>query len=98
MALQYFKVIFYIEDEDGAAITSGNSPIAFKDTDESLAWITGTHVNNGLWEFNLPSGYTGFVVGVETSNGVYTKDSYLSGTVSGNNLGAMLAPVTQIEV
>lgn len=97
MAAKNFRIAVYIEDEDGAAITSGNSPIAFRDSDQSQSWITGTHVANGIWVFELPSGWSsGFEVGVNTSGSSYTRDTNLSGG-AGATSGFMLAPVDEVE-
>jgi len=96
MATKNFKVVLYIEDTDGNAVTT-NHPVVIRDTDEELAWITGTHIAGGNWEFNLPSGIScGWKFGVETASGVYTEDVNLSGVIAGNNLGAHLAPIETI--
>jgi len=98
MATLNFKGIMYIEDSAHVAITTGNSPIRFCDPeDPTVTYVDGTHLNNGVWQFNIPSGVLGWEVWVETSSGVYTRDAYLSGTISGNNLGALLAPIELIE-
>lgn len=97
MAAKTYRVVYYIEDEDGVAITSGNSPIAFRDADQSQSWITGTHLANGLWVFELPSGWSsGFEVAVNTSGSSYTRDTNLSGG-AGATSGFMLAPVDMVE-
>ena len=97
MAIKNFKVVIYIEDVAGNAVTI-NNPIVIRDTDEELAWITGSHIANGNWQFDLPSGIScGWKFGVETADGVYTEDANLSGTISGNNLGAHLTPIETIE-
>jgi len=99
MANKTFRIVRYLTDEDDVPITSGaHSPIAFRDSDQSQSWIEGTHIAGGRWYFDLPSGYPGFEVGVETSAGVYTRDNYLSGPeLTGDKLGLALAPVTPVE-
>lgn len=101
MATKNFKVIYHIEKPDGTDVTDGdtsNSPIVIRDVDEELSWITGSYIANGDWEFNVPSGHScGWKFGIETADGVYTEDGYLSGTIAGNNLGAHLAPIEIIE-
>ena len=97
MAAKTFRLLVYIEDADGNQITSGNSPIAFRDSDQTQSWVIGTHVANGLWAFELPSGYSsGFEIGVNTSGSTYTRDTNLSGG-SGNASGFMLAPIDHVE-
>ena len=99
MANVSFRIIVYLTDSDGNAITSGvHSPIAFRDSDQRQSWIEGTHLYNGLWYFDLPSGYPAFEVGVETSAGNYERDGYLSGpALTAAQLGIMLAPIQPVE-
>lgn len=97
MAVSTFKVIIYIEDSDNTPVTTGNSPIRLVDPNDSDIYVNGTHIYNGVWHFDVPSGKLGWEVWVETSSGSYTRDAYLSGVISGNNLGALFAPVQLIE-
>lgn len=99
MGVMTFRVILYITDDQDNAITSGtHSPIAFRDGDQNLAWTEGTHINGGLWLFQLPSGYSsGWEIGVETADGTYTRDAYLSGdALTGDELGLHMVPVEEI--
>lgn len=97
MGVSNFKIMVYIEDEDGDAVTGSISPIAFRHKGGST-WYEGTHVANGRWEFNVPAGaYDGLEVGVQTAAGVYTVDTYLCGTISGDNKGLFLVPMEEHE-
>lgn len=101
MATKNFKVIYHIENNASANVTdddTSHSPVAIRDVDEELTWIEGSYIGNGDWEFNIPSGIScGWKFGVETADGVFTEDAYLSGTISGNNLGTHLSPIETIE-
>lgn len=98
MANKTFRVIFYITDQDNVAITSGASPIAIRDSDQSQTPIGGTHIANGLWYFDIPSGWPGCEIMVETAAATYTRDAYLSGpALTGNKLGLPLVPVVPVE-
>lgn len=103
MADATFKIIVTgIEDEDGNPITSGPSPIACRDHDESIAWVEGTWQGNGDLVFNIPSGLpSGIKWGVQTASGVFTDDAYLSGILGGDgsaNKGIFVVPVNTIQV
>lgn len=101
MATKNFKLILRIRQVNGDGTysdLSSGTPVAIRDVDEELSWIVGAFLANSCFEFNVPSGHScGWKFAVETSSGNYTEDLYLSGTISGNNLGAHLAPMETIE-
>ena len=81
-------LIVELLDEDGNALTGAISPIAFRDIDETQAWIEGTHIGSGQWQFNLPTGLpSGWKIGVQTSAGVFEEDALLSGTRTASEVG-----------
>ena len=94
--MRNYRVAFYITDNDGNPITSGNSPIALRDSDQTQNWVTGTHIANGVWVFEIPAGWaSGVEIGVNTSGSTYTRDENLSG--GDNSAGYMLTPVMEIS-
>lgn len=98
MATNNYILLWYLADSDGDKLTGPVCPIAFRDIDETVDWIEGTHIANGLWQFNIPSGLlSGLKIGVQTAPGVFTTDSYLSGTPSGDTLGLPLVPIEKIS-
>ena len=100
MAVATNKIIVHITEEDGTAITGAISPIAFRDIDEIESWIEGTHLGDGDWEFDIPTGLTsGLKIGVQTSAGTFTQDSKLSGTLdTAAKLGMALTDKEKVEV
>jgi len=97
MAVKNFIKTYFITDSAGNAITA-NSPLGIKSADGDGSVIEGTHLANGIWQFNIPSGRSaGWAFYVQTSAGGWTIDAYLTGTISGNNLGHHLAPAMTVE-
>ena len=93
-----YRLVYYIEDDNGDPITSGQSPIAIRDADQSNDWVEGVHIANGLWAFDIPSGWSsGIEIGVNTSGTDYTRETNLSGG-SGNDSGFNLVPLEEITV
>jgi hypothetical protein len=94
--MDYNRVVYYIEDEDGDPITT--SSVAIRDLDESLSWIEGTHLGAGYWAFNVPVGFPrGFKFGVLTGASTFSDDSGLNGgTFAAGQNGFMLAPVVGV--
>ena len=100
MATATNKIVVNITTAAEVNITGANSPIAFQDVDETTGWIEGTHLGDGDWEFDLPTGITsGWKIGVQTSAGTFTQDDKLSGTLdTGAKLGIILSDKETIEV
>jgi hypothetical protein len=97
MAAKNNVILVELTDPDGAALTGSISPIGFRDIDETQAWIEGTHLGSGIWQFNLPTGIpSGWKIGVQTAAGVFTEDALLSGSRSAAEIGIMLSSTASI--
>ncbi len=92
------RLVMYIETSAGDTIEGAVSPLAFRDVEETINWLEGTHISDGNWMFDIPTGLSsGIKWAVQTSSGVFEEDENLNGAFGATDYGMFVANPGQIN-